>query len=282
MRVLIVALVSVLIALAIFFIVRSHIQGNFPTTFSEDPELSKYGRKFLKALSCKDGNQIHQMFNETFQKEISQTKVQNAIDRWYERRTFEHVKIGIVRKVGLAGFITTWISFKKTIGEKFVYQYWIKTDDGLKLMWLSGILNHRDFMYGISDTSTVKKLMQLMMETAVSDSGIEEIFPQIDLVNTLVILRHPAQNFVNINLPKNQSFWLTVDELKNNYKRLGINTFFDFGVIRVMNDIAVGAIDIVPIASAIPPPKITRRRSIEMFFKKIDSKWVFAGYGSKW
>jgi len=282
MRVLIVALVSVLIALAIFFIVRSHIQGDFPTPLSGDPELSKYGVKFLKALSRKDGNQIHQMFNATFKKEISQEKVQTAIDRWYEGRTYKNVRTGIVRKVGLAGLITTWISFRNTVGEKFVYQYWLKKNNGWELMWLSGILNHRDFMYGVSDTSAVKKLMQLMMETAVSDSGIEDLFPQIDLVNTLVVLKHPGQNFANINLPKNQFFWLTADELKHNYKRLGINTFFDFGVIRVMDDIALGAIDIVPIDSAIPCPKITRRRSIEMFFKKIENKWVFAGYGSKW
>jgi hypothetical protein len=282
MRIIIVLIVSVILALTIFLIARSHIRTTFAREVTNEVELAKNGFSFLNALASKDGKRIHQMFNTAFQREISQEKLQEAIDRWYSGQSYKSVKTGFIHTVGLSGHITTWISFRNSPIPKFVYQYWIKTDSGWKLMWLTGILNHQDFVYGDYDTTAQQTIKQLMLEEAISDIGTEKIFPEVKLNNSVTVLRRPDRNSAKIKLPKNQVFWLTQDEIKKNYQRLGINTYFDFGMVRVMDGIALGALDIVPIFSAVPPPKIHRRRSVSMFFKKEAGDWVFAGYGSKW
>jgi hypothetical protein len=114
----------------------------------------------------------------------------------------------------------------------------------------------------------------------------------------MVILYRPDRNFTKINLPKQKVLWLTEEEIRSKHHHYGINAYFEFGMIRVMDDIAIGALDIVSIPHAnqstsriessrrkvdfIGGSKTSRRRSISMFFKKVAGKWIFAGYGSKW
>ncbi len=281
MRVLIAVVVGVILALAIFLIVRSNIQGSVPGVSPERNELAKHGYSFLKALAQKDIAKIYRMFNIAFQKEISQEKLEKAINHWFSNDKYKTAKVGTVNISGLSGQITTWISFRKSSEPKFVYQYWINTNSGWRLMWLSGILNHRDFIYGDSDTTAQKEIMQLMIEQAAAGL-VEEIFPGLEIDEVIIVLKQLKRKYAKIILPENRVFWLTEDEIEKRYARFGIDTYFEFGMIRVLDGVAIGALDIVPILSAEPPPKITRRRSIEMFFKKINNEWVFVDYGSKW
>lgn len=192
--------------------------------------------------------------------------------------------------MGLSGHITSWISFKDTPDSKFIYQYWIKSDSGWKLMWLSGILNYKDFNYGDWDTLAQHEVMQGMFEQAVSDSGLKALFQEFELTKNMVILYRPGCNCTKINLPEQKVLWLTEEEIKSKHHQYGINAYFEFGMIRVMDDIAIGALDIVSITSHKANQShvtgvkalLNRRRSISMFFKKVAGEWIFAGYGSKW
>jgi len=298
MRIIIAVIVSVLIALAIFFIAQKNLRGTIVTHTIAKTELFQKGLKFVNALAHKDGAGIYRMFNSTFQKEIGLEQFEGAIERWYGSNSYRSVKFGTVNIMGLSGHITSWISFKDTPESKFVYQYWIKSDGGWKLMWLSGILNYKDFSYGDWDTVAQHAVMQGMFEQAVTDSGLKALFQEFELTKNMVILSRPNCNFCKINLPKHKVLWLTEEEIKSKHHQYGINAYFDFGMIRVMDDIAIGALDIVTIPHAnqasariesprrkvdfIGGSKTTRRRSISMFFKKVAGKWIFAGYGSKW
>jgi hypothetical protein len=284
MRIIIALLVTLILALVIFFIAQQNIK-NTASNLGSTPakaELLKLGIDFINALARKDGLVIHRMFNSTFQREIPPQKLQAAIDRWYAGRSFKKVKFGRVNIFGLSGHITSWVLFQNSNVPAFIYQYWIKTDRGWRLMWLTGILNHKEFIYGVSDTIAQKEIVQLMLEKAVSNLGLEKIFPQVDLAYNIAIIHRSGQGDVKINLPHNRIFWLTKEELHSKYNRLKINTYLEFGMVRVMDNIALGALDIIPITSALPPPEIKRRRSISMFFQKENDKWVFAGYGSMW
>ena len=282
MRIIIAFTVSVIIALAIFLIAQKNLRGTIATHTLAKTELLQQGLKFVNSLARKDGSYIYRMFNSTFQREISLDRLDGAIEQWYGARSYRGVKFGTVNIVGRSGHITCWISFKDTPDSKFVYQYWIKSDSGWKLMWLSGILNYKDFTYGNSDTIAQHEVMQGMFKQAISDSGLKVIFPGFELTKTMVILYRPERNFTEIKLPKQKVLWLTEDEIKSKYRRLGINAYFDFGMIRVMDDIAIGALDIVSIPRTNQLSKTPRRRSISMFFKKVTGEWVFAGYGNKW
>jgi hypothetical protein len=287
MRIIIALAVSVIIALAIFFIAQKNLRGTIVTHTIAKTELLQYGLRFINALARKDGSSIYHMFNSTFQREISPDQLDAAIERWYGSHLYRGVKFGTVNIVGLSGHITSWISFKDIPDTKFIYQYWIKSDSGWKLMWLSGILNYKDFNYGDWDTVAQHKVMQAMFEQALTDSGLKALFPEFELTKTMVILYRPERNFTEIKLPNQKVLWLTEEEIKNKFRHYGINAYFDFGMIRVMDDIAIGALDIVSITSRKQQGTslkalLNRRRSISMFFKKETGKWVFAGYGSKW
>ena len=282
MRIIIAVAVSVMLALAIFFIAQKNMHNKIAARDLAKVELLQRGLEFINSLVRKDGSHIYQMFNFTFQKKFSPNQLQGAIDHWYAERSYRGVKFGAVNILGLSGHITSWISFKNSPETKLIYQYWIKTDSGWKLMWLTGILNYKDYIYGDSDTIAQHEIMQRMFEEAISDSGIKTVFQQLELTKNLAILYRPQRNFTKIKLPKNRVVWLTQDEIKNEYQRLGINTYFDFGMIRIVDGIALGTLDIVPIPRTKQPPGIRRRRSIVMFFKKVTDDWVFAGYGNKW
>lgn len=285
MRVIFALLISILLALAVFFFVQPLMRNKIPARTAAKAELLRLGINFINALAQKDGVRIYRMFNSTFQSEVPMSKLQAAIDRWYGDNSFKGVRFGAVNIFGLSGHITSWVSFQNSFTPKFISQYWIKTDQGWRLMWLSGILNHRDFNYGERDTIAQKEIMQLMLVQAIDDFGTEIIFPEVELSNNLAILIHPDRMRLyrtKIGNFKNRIFWLTQNELEEGYRSLKINTYFDFGMVRVMDEIAIGALDIVPIPSAVPRPKFKRRHSVSMFFKKEAGEWAFAGYGSKW
>jgi hypothetical protein len=290
MRIIIAVVISILIAMAILFIAQKNLRGTIVTHTIAKTELLQKGLKFINALARKDGEDIYRMFNPTFQREVSLKKLEGAIDGWYCGYSYREVKIGTVNITGLAGHITSWISFKDCHETKFVYQYWVKSDRGWELVWLSGILNYKDFNYGDWDTTAQHEVMQGMFEQAVSDSGLKALFREFELTRNMVILYHPDRNFTKINLPNQKVLWLTEEEIKSKHHQYGINAFFDFGMIRVMDDIAIGALDIVSInshkgnQSGITGVRAlqNRRRSISMFFKKVGGEWVFAGYGNKW
>ncbi|MDH5683895.1 MAG: hypothetical protein OEZ20_05475 [candidate division WOR-3 bacterium] len=282
MRIFILAVVGLILLLAIFLISWRYLQTTYNQNIGARAELLKYETKFLNALAKKDGTKIHRLFNPAFQRKFSKDQVQEALVQWYSDQSYRTAKIGIVNIVGISGHITSWISFRNSPETKFIYQYWINNDSVWQLMWLTGILNHEDFEYGDYDTLAQREIMQLMLEETVSDSGFEKLFQQIDLTNTVVILRQPDRKQFSVRLPKNRVLWLTEDELKENYPFLGINTYLEFGIVRILDGIAIGALDIVPIHSAKPPPRIQRRHSVSMLFKKENKSWIFTGYGSIW
>ncbi|MEO0114223.1 MAG: hypothetical protein ABIK93_01955 [candidate division WOR-3 bacterium] len=282
MRIIIALIISLILAVAIFFIAQSNLKSPKSAPIQAKSELLKFGIEFINALAQKDGGRIYRMFNSTFQKEIPLSQLQSAIDRWYEGKSFRGVKFGRVNIFGLSGHITSWVLLKGSKVPKFIYQYWIKTKQGWRLMWLTGILNHRDFVYGVSDTLAQQEIVGLMVEKAVSNLGFEDIFSGVDFTYNIAILHRPGQSDVKINLPHNRVLWLTEEELHSKYNQLKINTYLEFGMVRVMDNIALGALDIIPIPQARPRPEIKRRRSISMFFQKENGRWQFAGYGSKW
>jgi hypothetical protein len=282
MRLLILIAVGIFFMLTVFFISWRYIQYDLPQNSPETNELLKYGKEFLTALSRKDGAKIHQMFIPTFQRKYSIAQVQEVIDKWYSGDSYKKARFGMAKIFNLSGHISAWVSFKKNPDTKFIYQYWIKTDNGWKLMWLTGLLNHREFVYGNFDTTAQRIIMKLMLEEALSTNGFEEIFPEIKLKDVIVILLRPNYHYSEFSLPGKQLLWLTEIEIEGKYEKLGIDTYFDFGMVRVMDDIALGALDIVPIVEAVPKPKFKGRKSISMFFKKKANTWEYAGYGSIW
>lgn len=247
----------------------------------EQKSLSIRIKEFLRALKDKDATRIYALFNNTFQREVNQTRVEEALTDWYNQRKIKRMKLGPINIFGLGGHISTWFTFHNSSEMGFIYQYWVKTDNGWKLLWLSNFLN-QSFLYGVSDTIVPKRIIPLMIKTITEEPGLSRVFPKMELGDRIAFLKNPLGFFYRVNSLKTRVFWISKEDVLKHARPLKINAVFNIALIRVIENIAIVSLDIIPIKSAVPPSGLTRTRGIQLFFKQTATDWEFAGYGVKW
>ncbi|MEO0102178.1 MAG: hypothetical protein ABIK81_00540 [candidate division WOR-3 bacterium] len=275
-KILLIILITLFILFAFTLFPFLYLEKYYPQ--KENRSLFKSAERFKSLLKKKDGKGIYALFNQTFQKEISEERFLTAFNQWLKGKKVKKVETKFINVTGFTGQVSTWLW-----GDEKDYQYlfssWIKTKKGWYLLWLSPILN-QDFEYGVGELKERRELLRLATEKALGADGFEEIFPEFDLPHSLVFLKKGRlEERVKSSRPV---LWLTLEEIKEKAKYLSLPFYFDFGAIRIIDNLATVYLDIIPIKGE-GNQNFRHTRGLQFQFRrKEDGSWEFVGYGSRW
>jgi len=243
--------------------------------------LSKVGR-FNSALHKRDAREVYNLFNRQFQNETPFEKFATSFKRWIDGKKTDQIETRFINITGLIGQVSTWIWDEKRKGRyHYIFQSWVKTDDGWRLLWLSPLLDG-SFRYGMKDLAAVQEILRLAIENALSPGGLEKKFVEFDIPANIVFLKKGRPEELNLLSPDSRVIWLTLEEIKRRHRALSLPFYFDFGQVRIIDNIATAYIDIIPIKKTGRKNPFSRMRGLQFQFRKENGQWQFVGYGSKW
>ncbi|MCX7785959.1 MAG: hypothetical protein N2201_07070 [candidate division WOR-3 bacterium] len=244
----------------------------------EQSLLHKEVRKLLKGLKDNKDSLVYSLFDSAFIKANNLDSFISVLHQWRNGRKIKKIKIQKLTILGRGGHITSWVTFDNR--EKvFLYQSWIKTKTGWKILWLSKLLP-QSFAYAENDSNEIKKIKLLALEQLITRQGIRRVIGENPIPETLIIAL--AQNSKKLHL-RLQGYTIrewTHNEIRKNYFKTGALFFLEFATIRILNDIATCYVDIKPLYLRIP--RLSRNRGLQLYFIKENNSWQFDSYGSRW
>lgn len=244
----------------------------------ESRSLFKTAERLKSLLKKKDGKGIYNLFNQTFQREISEERFLAAFNQWLKGKEVKKVETKFINITGFTGQVSTWL-WGDEKGYQYLFSSWIKTEKGWQILWLSSLLN-QDFAYGVGELKERRELLRLAVEKAFGADGFSEIFPEFDPPRSIVFLKKGRlEEKVKSSLPV---LWLTLEEIKEKSNYLSLPLYFDFGAIRIIDNLATVYLDIIPIKGG-GNQSFRHTRGLQFQFRrKENGTWEFVGYGSRW
>ncbi len=240
--------------------------------------LLKEVRKLIKGLKENNDSLVYSLFNLTFTKENRYDSFASILSQWRNGRKIKRIKIQKLSILGRGGNITSWVTFDNR-EQKFLFQSWIKTKTGWKILWLSKLLP-QTFAYGQNNSDEIKQIKSLTLKQLITQQDIKRIIKENPIPETIIIASPKGAPKLYFRLPNYVVREWTADEIKKSYFKTGALFFLEFATIRILGDIATCYIDIKPLYRQIP--HLTRTRGLQLYFVKENNQWVFDSYGSKW
>lgn len=240
--------------------------------------LMKACRKLIKGLKENNDFLVYSLFNTTFIKENNYDSFASVLTQWRGGRKIKKIKIQKLSVLGRGGNITSWVTFDNR-EQKFLYQSWIKTKTGWKVLWLSKLLP-QTFAYGVDDREEIKQIKLLALKELIPQQGIKRIIVEHPIPETIIIATAKGTPKLYPRLPNYVIREWTPEEIKRYYFKTGALFFLEFATIRILDDIATCYVDIKPLYRQIP--RLTRNRGLQLYFIKENNTWYFDSYGSKW
>ncbi len=240
--------------------------------------LMEAGRKLIKGLKENNDSLVYALFNATFIKENNYDSFVSVLTQWRGGRKIKKIKIQKLSVLGRGGHITSWVTFDNR-EQKFLYQSWIKSKTGWKILWLSKLLP-QTFAYGIDDGEEIKQIKLLALKELIPRQGIKRIIVEHPIPETIIIATAKGTPKLYPRLPNYVIREWTPEEIKRYYFKTGALFFLEFATIRILDDIATCYVDIKPLYRQIP--RLTRNRGLQLYFIKENNTWYFDSYGSKW
>lgn len=265
-------------------------------SYNDTTNLRDRAAAFGAALANRQLERIYQFFNPSFRDELSLHDLDSSIALWLDGRTIRAVRTAHIEIKGLSGLVSSYVSFTERAGQptpgsgrfreinrfrEYIFQYWLKAPGGWQLVWLNKILDPITMDYGRGDTIVGTEIMQLTLEQVVLKGGLREQFNMTDPEGRLILLASPVRHS-RLQLPGIKLEWLTEDSIARLGARAGIGHYLAFQPVRVLRDIAIATLDVIPIAGAGDGTTKRRARSIKLFFTRERGQWRFADYGSRW
>jgi hypothetical protein len=248
--------------------------------------------EFASALRSERYDRAYRLFNAAFRAEIPEADFGRAVRGWLRGRRVSRVLTTHVQVQGLSGLISSNLYFYSNVqdtsredqpdarrnAEDFLFQYWLRTGAGWELMWLNKALDPVAMDYGRKSEGVLQEILPLALEEIVTRRGLEGQTGMTSLSNYVILLSRTGHER-RPSLPNKSVLWLSEDSIRSLSRRRPLDYYIDIQPLRVINDVAVGTFDIVPLSRAVASP---RRRSIKLFFVKRGDNWEFANYGSNW
>ncbi len=244
---------------------------------NDSSPFKREANQFTSSCKRKDAKGIYRLFNPTFKKEISEEEFKNYFEDWLRGKRMKRVETKFVHITGLTAQVSTWI-WEDQRNYQYLFANWIKTDSGWRLFWLSPILPD-ELRYGDGEIKERKDLLLLAIERALEFGGFKEKFPQFTLPKKIIFLKkgRPEEG-ISLTKKGNKIFWLTGEEIER--EKEPPPYYFDFGAIRILDNIATVYLDIIPIKGE--EKFAFRQRGLQFQFKKTNRTWQFVGYGAQW
>lgn len=276
--ILLIVLIGIFSILCVIQIRRLLIFANRFKMSDEQKELLTEAQKMHLALRQGNDSILYDFFNNTFKQEIDIDRFKLALNEWRNNRKVTKVKVQQVKVYSLGGHITSWVTFNNK--EKFfLFQSWIKTNDGWKLMWLTKILP-QTFSYGMSDEIQIQRLKQLTLIELIDKQLLKQIHPDLPIQETLVVVLPLGMKKSHFRIPNHVIKQLLKTEITENIRNLHAYYYLEFAAIRVLDNIATAYVDIYPLYQNVPG--LRRVRGLQLYFVRDNGQWKFLHLGTKW
>lgn len=274
--------IILVLLIAIIFSFRYYRFNFFPRRLGQDIHvnaLMKEVKKFNRSLQKNDTRAIYNLFNSSFRNETSFEEFHQAYLVWLNNRKFTEMKIQQVGASERTGFVACMLAFKNK-PEAFLYQSWIKTGSGWKIVWLNRLLPREMLSYGENQVAEIQIIKNRTLHELFNNNLIYLIIGNVETPKEIFIEavpNHPPVDYVLSNY--------TIRELpiKDIMKQLpNTDAFFwlEFATVRIIDDIASIYIDIHPMYPNLPG--LSRTKGVQLYFIKQDNYWHFDSPGSHW
>jgi hypothetical protein len=247
--------------------------------------------EFAAALKQSRVDRIYRLFNASFRSEITPQDLDTAVRAWVANRPVIRIITTHIEIHGLQGLVSTNVYFEEprigadgdteslSFKDEFLFQSWVLTNDGWQLMWLTKIMDPLEMDYGRRDTASMEQLVQLALDTLITGRRIERHLGLSGTPNLVVLLAQNGQNY-HVTLPGRTIAWMTRDSIEKMTRKMGISFYIDIQPLRILKDVAIGSLDVIPLTD--DPSAPSRRRGEKLLFVRKHGKWSFSNYGAGW
>ena len=272
------------------FLPRGIVNRAVSVNPNDTTALQEKAAEFAGALQARKTRKLYELFNSTFQAEVPFADFDSSVLGWLGHRVITHVYPVHFEIRSVSGMVNSYLTFdprsvKDRVSrypEEFLFQYWIRTASGWRLMWLSKMLDPVAMNYAHTDTAAMCQILRLALSRIITDRGLQD---QLGTITTPheIVLRSGSAAQCHVDLPGRKVTWLSLDSIVAARKTLGVNFFIEIPSVRIFEDVAIGTFDIVPLV--FDTFSLSHRRSIKLMFTRDSAEsndWQFADYGMKW
>jgi len=239
-------------------------------------QLNQRCQEVARLLATGDSRQAYELFVPQFQKEVSFARFDSALVNWYRGRRLTRVKSQLIDVRGLGGHASTWVFFQGEPTYNYVYQNWLYTDDGWRLVWLSNILN-QTMQFGHRDSQALAAVAQAALDYVASPAGLSETRSGLVLPDTVVV-SWPGSD---VSFRSGHRPVLTIPLADEPGRMPRVPFFFRFGQIRVLGNLATCAVDLKPTKWK-RLSSLRSTHSLQLFFDRKNGAWLLNSSGKKW
>ncbi|MEO0131453.1 MAG: hypothetical protein ABIK73_00725 [candidate division WOR-3 bacterium] len=286
-----IAVLSVVLAGIIFLrftyygqLITTIISNRLSGRTHEDKLLYTKITELSNALIKNTPNAIYNLFNSSFQATVLWDSFLNAYQNWLNNRKIKGIRFTNIKRIGRLGHVSSLIRFN-TNEEKYMYQSWILTQKGWRLVWLTNFLPKTFLRYGEGQKYSIQEIKQLAIKELFENGRIKLITHSLKIPKTIFIKAERSRKQTYYHAPGYTIKELTLPAIKTQAYKTDAFYYVEFATIRIIDDIASIYIDIVPLYREVPG--LNRRRGLQLFFVNQnypcpEAHWVYEGVGALW
>ncbi|MBM3314784.1 hypothetical protein FJY71_02930 [candidate division WOR-3 bacterium] len=239
-------------------------------------QLNQRCQEVAQLLARADGRSVYDLFVPQFRADIPYARFDSALTAWFRGRRLIRVKSRLIDVRGLGGHASTFVYFKGEADYNYVYQSWLYTADGWRLLWLSNIMG-QNMQFGNKDSHALAQVAQAALDHLASPDGMGSIKAGLALPETVVaVWPAPGMSFRSDYRPVR-----TLTPASEAVRMPKVPFYFRFSQIRVLGDLATCAVDVKPTKwrrlSSLRSP-----HSLQLFFDRKNGDWLLNSSGKKW
>lgn len=243
-------------------------------------ELALQTERLTEDLVSNNSRDIYRVFTPEFSAEHSFASFDSALSRWSRGRRIVRASHKVVEIKGPAGYVSSWLVFEGENDYHYVYQNWLNTAHGWRLVWLSRILD-TTFAYGQTDSVELARAAEVGLRYAVSRPGLARFRSRFAPPDTVIILRHNRPGEGDYQVGSIPTYWISKSQLVQGSYVPRTQFLLRLALVRLMDEMALVTVDVIPTARD-KKGNTPRRRGMEVYLERVGGDWRFRDVGKIW
>ena len=243
-------------------------------------ELALQTERLTEDLVGNNSRDIYRVFTPAFSAEHSFASFDSALSRWSRGRRIVRASHKVVEIKGPAGYVSSWLVFEGENDYHYVYQNWLNTAHGWRLVWLSHILD-TTFAYGQTDSIELARAAEVGLRYVVSKPGLARFRSGFAPPDTVVILRYNRPGEGDYQVDGIPTYWTSMSQMVQGAHAPKTQFLLRLALVRLMDEMALVTVDVIPTGRD-QEGKTPRRRGMEVYLERVGGDWRFRDVGKIW
>jgi hypothetical protein len=250
----------------------SRLQDNY--------QLGVQSELFTEALVANRGRDLYALFCPEFRTQNTYARFDSALNGWYRGRRIRKASRRVEEVSGIGGHVSTWVVFEGARDYEYLFQSWLRVGSQWQLVWVTRVLD-KSFEYGRSDTAQSRLVTEAALRYALSPAGLNRFRRNFRRPDTLLMLEHAAGEARLARVDQTPLVWLSAEELRALGPRRRPQFVMAISGLRVVGDVAVVMIDVVP-GNKADFGRFGSNRGQQIYLMRRKGQWVFHSVGKAW